>query len=144
VPERTAVEVARAGYHDLAAALASGDAAGVVERWCDPNVVLNPAGAFPDSSAQVHGREAMLQFLTTQAEAFDPFVVEPLEFIDAGDRVVVPVRFGGRARHTGIEINFSLVHVLTLRNGLLVQMDSYASKREALEAVGLAGEAKRN
>jgi ketosteroid isomerase-like protein len=85
----------------------------------------------------MRGREGMLRFLQTQAEAFELFVVEPLEFIDAGDRVVVPVRFGGRARHTGLEIDFSAVHVLTLRDRTLLRIDIYGSKPEALEAVGL-------
>lgn len=85
----------------------------------------------------MRGREGMLQFLRTQAEAFDLFQVEPLEFIDAGDRVVVPVRFGGRARHTGLEIDFSVVHVLTLRAKMLLRIDIYGTRAEALEAVGL-------
>jgi ketosteroid isomerase-like protein len=136
VPEETSVDVARAAYRDLADALRSGDAAGTVERWCDPEIVLKPSGLFPDSSG-MRGREGMLRFLQTQAEAFELFVVEPLEFIDAGDRVVVPVRFGGRARHTGLEIDFSAVHVLTLRDRTLLRIDIYGSKPEALEAVGL-------
>lgn len=134
--EETSVDVARAAYRDLADALRSGDAAYTVERWCDPEIVLKPSGLFPDSS-ETRGREGMLQFVPTQAEAFDLFQVEPLEFIEAGDRVVVPVRFGGRARHTGLEIDFSVVHVLTLRAERLLRIDIYGSKPEALEAVGL-------
>ncbi len=136
MPEETTVDVARAAYRDLADALRSGDGADTVERWCDPEIVLKPSGLFPDSS-EMRGREGMLQFLRTQAEAFDLFQVEPLEFINAGDRVVVPVRFGGRARHTGLEIDFSVVHVLTLRDRTLLRIDIYGTKLEALEAVGL-------
>ena len=49
----------------------------------------------------------------------------------------MPVRFGGRARHTGIEVEFSYVHVITIQNGRTVRVDVYESKAQALEAVGL-------
>ena len=51
--------------------------------------------------------------------------------------MVVPVRFGGRARHTGIDVEFSYVHVLTVQNGKTVRIDVYESKAQALEAAGL-------
>jgi len=75
----------------------------------------------------MHGHEGLLRFAALQTEAFEEFWVQPQEMIDAGDRVVVPVRFGGRAQHTGLEVVFDVVHVCTARDG----------KAEALEAVGL-------
>ena len=79
----------------------------------------------------------MLGFTRRQAEAFDRLSMEPEEIIEAGDRVVVPLRLGGRARFTGIPIEFSLVHVATFRNGKALRVDVYADKAEALKAVGL-------
>jgi ketosteroid isomerase-like protein len=70
-------------------------------------------------------------------EAFEQFWVEPQEIIDAGDKVIVPVRFGGRARHTGLEVRFEVVHVCTARDGKWTRIDMYVSKADALEAVGL-------
>ena len=70
-------------------------------------------------------------------QAFEQRWIEPEEFIDSGDVLVVPVRFGGRARHTGIEVEFSYVHVITIQNGRTVRVDVYESKAQALEAVGL-------
>jgi ketosteroid isomerase-like protein len=64
--------------------------------------------------------------------------IEPLEFIEVGDRLVVPYRFGGRARHTGIEVEFSFVHVLHLPDGKVVRCDVFKTKGEALEAAGLS------
>ena len=65
------------------------------------------------------------------------FWVEPQEFIDAGERVVVPIRFGGRAQHTGLGVVFEVVHVCTARDGKMTRVDMYVSKAEAFEAVGL-------
>jgi ketosteroid isomerase-like protein len=50
---------------------------------------------------------------------------------------VVPIRFGGRARYTGLEVAFEVVHVWTARDGKWTRLDMYVSKAEALEAVGL-------
>lgn len=62
--------------------------------------------------------------------------IEPLEYIDAGDRLVVPYRFGGQGHHTGIEVEFSFVHVFTMRNRKVARVDVYKTKTQALEAVG--------
>jgi ketosteroid isomerase-like protein len=57
--------------------------------------------------------------------------------IEAGDKVVVPLRFGGRAAHTGLPTYFDVVHVCRTREGKLTRVDVYASQSEALKAVGL-------
>ena len=63
----------------------------------------------------------------------------PLEYIDAGDRLVVPYRFGGRARYTGLEVEFSFVHVFTLREGRSVRIDVYPDKPAAFAALEASG-----
>ena len=59
------------------------------------------------------------------------------EFVDVGDRVLVTIRMRGRGRETGIEVEARLYDVYTLRGGLIVRMDEYADRAEALAAVGL-------
>jgi ketosteroid isomerase-like protein len=131
------VELARRGYETLNVAYKTGNFQDAFERFCDPDIVLTPSGILPESS-QMHGHEGMVRFATLQTEAFDDFWVEPQAFIDAGDRVVVPVRFGGRAHHSGLDVAFEVVHVLTARDGKWTRIDMYASKAQALEAVGLS------
>jgi hypothetical protein len=104
------IENAKRGYAALNAAYRSGDAKDLLplleELW-DPEVVFQPAGALPDSAARPHrGWDGVVQFTANQMEAFSEMWIEPLEFIDVGDRLVVPYRFGGKARHTGIEVEF--------------------------------------
>jgi ketosteroid isomerase-like protein len=131
------VELVRRAYGTLDDAYRSGevDLAPVKEMW-DPDCVIKPSGLFPESR-EMHGHEGIVRFATAQMEAFDQMWSERQEFIEVQDRVVVPFRFGGRARHTGIEVEFSLVHVWTVRDGKLARVDMYATKAEALEAVGL-------
>jgi len=55
----------------------------------------------------------MIDFIAGQMQAFEPgsMFIEPLEFIEVGSTLVVPYRFGGRASHSGIAVEFSFVHV---------------------------------
>ena len=131
------VELARRGYETLNEAYKTGNFQDVVEGFCDPDIVLTPSGILPESS-QMQGHDGMVRFATLQTEAFDDFRVEPQAFIDAGDRVVVPVRLGGRAHHSGLDVTFEVVHVLTALDGKWTRIDIYANKSEALEAVGLS------
>jgi ketosteroid isomerase-like protein len=136
------VETAKRGYALVNAAYRSGDAhelRAFMEVFWDPDVVLVPAGLLPESQS-ARGWDGVLQFMMGQMQAFEPgsMWLEPLEYIDAGDRVVVPYRFGGRARHTGIDVEFCFVHVFTQRRGKTVRVDVYQSKNEALEDVGLS------
>ena len=109
------------------------------EEMLHPDFVLRPPedSPFPEAGTGGQGREGFLRFVAGQAEGFDAMSLEPQEFIDAGDRVVVPLQFGGRARHTGLEIKFAVVHVVTIRDGKLARLDIYMSRAEALEAAGL-------
>jgi ketosteroid isomerase-like protein len=50
---------------------------------------------------------------------------------------VVPLQFGGRARYTGIEVKFAVVHVVMLRDGKLARLDIFMNRAEALEAAEL-------
>ena len=77
-------------------------------------------------------------------EIMDEIRFEPQEFIDAGDRVVVPARLVARGRDTGIEAVQHLTMVWTLRDGRAIGCETYATKDEALEAAGAAAPESRN
>ena len=60
----------------------------------------------------------------------------PEEYIDAGDQVVLAVRYSGRAR--GIELEDRLFEVHTVRDGKIARKREFKTRSEALEAAGLA------
>ena len=107
-----------------------------VEETRAPDCVLRPSGLLPESS-EMHGHEGIVRFMTAQMEAFDEMQVEVLDLIDADDRVVVPLRFGGPARHTGLDVNFAVVHLLTVRDGRIARLYMFGARAAALKAVGL-------
>jgi uncharacterized protein len=133
------VEFVRRGYIRLNEMLKSGavDHRAVEETWA-PDCVLSPSGLLPET-AEMHGHEGIVRFISAQAEMFEEMQVEVFDLIDADDRVVVPIRFGGKARHTGLDVTFAVVHVLTVRDGRVARLDMYADEAQALEAVGLRG-----
>jgi ketosteroid isomerase-like protein len=133
------VEVVERGYALLNDAYRTGEIAGdnlPFEMLCHSDVTLQTSGMFPESG-EYHGFDGLRQFTENQAEAFESMSAEPIEFIAAGNRVVVPIRVGGKARHTGIETTFSVVHVWTIRDHKVARIDMYRSRAEALKAVGL-------
>ena len=63
--------------------------------------------------------------------------VEPHEFIEAGDLVVVPWTVHVRGRE-GIEVASRPTFVWTIRDGAIERVSLYQDRQDALEAVGLS------
>ena len=85
------------------------------------------------------GREAVQEYNQGLFEQFESMRVEVQELIEAGDRVVAmttqrAVPKGGRQ-----EIEVQMAEVWTVRDLLLAERHSYATREQALEAAGLAG-----
>jgi ketosteroid isomerase-like protein len=80
----------------------------------------------------------MRAYVQDWMDTFDGFWIEPVELIDVGGGVVVAVlRYGGRAKLSGIEPNETFAAVLTIRDRKIVRGREYATRDEALEAAGL-------
>jgi ketosteroid isomerase-like protein len=85
------------------------------------------------------GRDAMRQWWGEFLEAWESARFPEYELVDAGDRVVLLLDQRMRGRSTGIEVAMGIsAHVATFKDGLIVHWKVYASKPNALKAVGLA------
>ena len=82
------------------------------------------------------GREAALRF-AEELDVWEEARIEPEDFIDAGDDVLVPhvVHLRGR---DGIETKVRATYVYTVRDRLCVRWRIYQEHAEALEAAGLS------
>ena len=67
---------------------------------------------------------------------FDEFLIDPLEFHEAGDQVVVIQRNVGRMR--GMEVDEMSSVLFTLRDRRIARIDVFASRDGALEAAAAA------
>jgi ketosteroid isomerase-like protein len=114
-----------------------GDDPDAILEFLDPAVVWEVRSDLPDADTYT-GYEGMRRLFATFREVLDETWYRPVDFIDAGDQVVVPLRWGGRGRASGVEIaEPEETWVFTLRNGKVVHVKEYASKNAALEATGL-------
>lgn len=84
-----------------------------------------------------HGKEAIRRLYEENQANQSDYKVEPVEMIDAGDKVVSVVRFGGAGPVSQIELADQIAFVHTLEDGLVVREQTFSSREDALEAAGL-------
>jgi ketosteroid isomerase-like protein len=108
-----------------------------VEETCDPGIVIEAKGeAFTEG--EWRGHAGAVGFVANQMEVLDGMWLRVDEYIYAEDDcVAVAITFGGRARHTGLEVELHPIHVFRLRDGKAVQWEIFLEREQALEAVGL-------
>ena len=68
---------------------------------------------------------------------WESFRVEPHEFIEVGDHVVVPGT-GHMVGRDGIEVVVRVTFVWTIRNGAMERSTMYQDRQDALEDLGLS------
>jgi ketosteroid isomerase-like protein len=88
----------------------------------------------------VSGRDAVLRMGFEQIpEAFEDRRVEVEELRDLGEgRVLLVARYLGRGKGSGIELDERISSIHRLRDGMILSVRDYPSRREALEAAGLS------
>jgi ketosteroid isomerase-like protein len=97
-----------------------GDIAGILNRLdAQAELQFEGASAIPWAGHWV-GRESWSKFFQTIGEALDDVVVTMEPFAAQGDRVVAVGRYQARVKQTGKRIDTPLVHLWTIRSGLVV------------------------
>jgi ketosteroid isomerase-like protein len=106
-------------------------------RYTDPDLVVDWSRSNGLEAGTYRGEAETRRLWDTFAEVFDRVVVEPLEFIEHGEHVVVPhhLRASGR---DGLAVEARAVVVFTLRSERIVEMRLYQARGEALDALGPA------
>ena len=128
-------ELAREAY----AAFNRGDLPGALRRL-DPEIEWHMSSRFARGARVYRGHDGVRAIFANFAETFDDFRTEPLEVIDTGERLVVPVRMTGRQRGDGGPVEIELVQVWTTRRQLAVRLDVFLSMDDAMSFVSGGGE----
>jgi len=104
-----------------------------------PEVVWHPAMELLLEQSSYHGPEAVCRLLFEEIPSvLEGFTSELLGVQDlGGDAVLAVVKFKGRAVSAGVTVEQVFGQVFRARDGRGIEMRSYPSKAEALEAVGL-------
>jgi ketosteroid isomerase-like protein len=101
----------------------------------DPEVEYTPV----EEDATYRGPEGLTQYLERWLEVWATFTVEAEEIQNTPkeDHAFVAIRLRGTGQGSGMEIDQPLFWVTELRGGRLYRISEYATRAEALEAVGL-------
>jgi uncharacterized protein len=84
------------------------------------------------------GPQAVLQGVFLRlAEDFDGFAVTPRRIVDAGDTVLVEVRYTGTGRATGKALDAQAAHVWDLRDGKAVRWQQYVDTLQLADVTGV-------
>jgi ketosteroid isomerase-like protein len=105
------------------------------ESLADEIEWVNPPDAVETGTRR--GREAFHKAMRSTGEAFDQTSVEPQEWVDAGDQVVLLCTWVVRGRASGLERRQPQGHVWTLRDGKAVRFAWFNDHALALREAGL-------
>jgi ketosteroid isomerase-like protein len=127
------LDVARRGFE----AVNSGNLEAMLDLVADDVVADVPSGyANADS---YRGKDEFSRMLEQWLEPWSEFHAEPLEFIEEGDAIVVPVHQSATGRESGIEVDMTLAYLIRVRDGRLVQWRLCADADEALALARVVG-----
>ena len=118
------------------AAFSSGDMERILALLdADFETAVGPElSAEPDTYRGHHG---VRRYFDSFHHAMDQIRFDPGRFRASGSSVVVALRLSARGRSTGIPVEQNVGQVWTVRDGKALEVRSYLTYREALEAAGL-------
>src|SRR4051812_44913964 len=99
-----------------------------------PDLQVRGRASAPDREKLVGG-EGIFELVRLNMEAFGTLELEPLEFLDRGDTVVVVLLQRVRGRASGVPLEVETVHVWDFRDGRASQMRIFPDRQRALEAL---------
>jgi uncharacterized protein len=103
----------------------------------DPEVVWDTSASGMPSAGILHGHEGVERFFRDWLGTWHNYRLAMRECLDAGDSVVVVFRQRGTGRGSGIESERDFYGVYEMRRSQVVRFRLFASRAEALKAVGL-------
>ncbi len=91
-----------------------------------------------DVSDSYRGLDGVVEYLRTWLEPFSEYHVENLDYVDAGECVLVPSRQWGIGTESGARVELELTTLYEVRDGRITRVHQYDTMDEALEAAGLS------
>ena len=105
----------------------------------DPEVEFHGTVGGLQEGQIAHGQSEIDQtFESEDLEAWEERRLEPEEFIDAGDNVVVLLHEYRRGKGSGVELEADTALGVAVSGGRVVRIQGYMDRAAALQAVGLS------
>jgi ketosteroid isomerase-like protein len=117
-------------------AFARGDVEAVMAAM-DPEVAWVTPPTLPWSRGRYHGRDGLAEYFDGFLTALADARVEPEEFLDAGERIVVLGHERARGAESGRRFAARFAHVWTVIDGRVARMEGVvdtATIRQAIDA----------
>jgi ketosteroid isomerase-like protein len=127
------VEVVRSMYASFGELAQGGDVASYVAAHYDRDCEYRPV----EETGAIRGHDALIRWTERWLEAWEEYVDEIEEIVDADEVIVGVVKVHARGRDSGMEISQRLFHVCEVRNGKVQRLREYLDRNRALEAAGL-------
>ncbi len=107
-------------------------------QFVSPDIELHGTSGGLSEGNVARGIQAVREtFEAWDAEAWEKTELNPQEFIDAGDQVVVLQHELRRGRGSGVEVESKTAVLFELRDGRVIRIQGFMNQAEALEAAGL-------
>ena len=124
----------------------------VVRRWVEaynqrdieglleliaPDIEFRSVFAAIESGGIFRGRAGVFEYFEVIDEAYEAFILDPHEFLDAGAAVLLVADAAWRGQGSGAEGKTPIYAAFWLRGGKIFREETFNLRPEALEAVGL-------
>jgi ketosteroid isomerase-like protein len=107
-----------------------------VMRYLHPNIEWKSALI----GITTRGYEGTVHGVDQFLDAAQDYRVNVLEVTDLGDsQVLAVVRLAMKGKASEIDVNATIFSIVTVEDGLIIRLDEYLERAEALEAAGLSG-----
>lgn len=121
------IEIVRRGY----GAFEEGGVEAILE-FLDPGIEWHMSAVFTSTPRVFWGHDGVRDVFRFFNEQISELGADPHEFIEAGDRVIVPVRMHGWLRESGEPVAYELVQVWLGRDGKAIRLVTYPDRESAM------------
>jgi ketosteroid isomerase-like protein len=125
------IESLRARYE----AVTRGDRAAIY-RDVQPGFALKTPDQFPNAGMYL-GSEEATRFVTEFWGAYEELIIEPEEFFENGDQIVVFLRPRLRPKGSSAFVESRVANLWTMRDGKPIRCEWFPHREKALAAAGL-------
>jgi len=100
-----------------------------------PEFQLKDRESSPDRAETRYGKEGIKQLFDSYMESCAALRLEPQEFIDCGDQIVLSLHQRVRGKGSGAEVVGNIAHVWTMRGEAPYRLMIFGDKESALRAL---------
>ena len=112
----------------------------ILERDYSPDIELrtleSAIGSGPSSFYK--GWDGLIRYFKEWFEPFGEYRMRWLDYVEAGERVLVPMKASGVGSGSGLRVEIELVLSYELQDGMITRLDQYDTLEQAFEAAGLS------